>query len=226
GGEYGDAWHDAGKLANKQHVFDDYLAVAQMLIDKKITSTPKLAANGGSNGGLLVGAVETQHPDLFGAAIPEVGVMDMLRFQKFTVGYTWASDYGSSEKNEAQFKTLFNYSPYQNIKPGTPYPPTLIMTADHDDRVFPAHSFKFAAALQAAQGCSNPVLIRIDSKAGHGSGKPITKIIEEQADVLSFMWNAVAGTDSLGFEPPVSRLNRTFRFRPACGGRGHSHGAV
>ncbi|HTD33495.1 MAG TPA: prolyl oligopeptidase family serine peptidase, partial [Candidatus Elarobacter sp.] len=164
GSEYGDAWHDAGRLANKQHVFDDYLAVAQMLIDKKITSTPKLAANGGSNGGLLVGAAITQRPDLFGAAIPEVGVMDMLRFQKFTVGKAWVTDYGSSEASADQFKTLYAYSPYHNIKDGT-YPPTMVMTSDHDDRVFPAHSFKFAAALQHAQKGDAPVLLRVESKA-------------------------------------------------------------
>jgi prolyl oligopeptidase len=225
GGEYGREWHEAGTKERKQNVFDDFIAAAQTLIKSKYTSAGKIAIAGGSNGGLLVGAALTQHPELFGAAVSQVGVLDMLRFQKFTIGWAWQFDYGSSE-TAASFKYLIKYSPLHNIVEGKCYPPTLITTADHDDRVFPAHSFKFAAALQAAQGCSNPVLIRIDSKAGHGSGKPITKIIEEQADVLSFMWNAVAGTDSLGFEPPVSRLNRTFRFRPACGGRGHSHGAV
>ena len=182
GGEYGDAWHDAGRLANKQHVFDDFIAAAQMLIDKKITSTPKLAANGGSNGGLLVGAAITQRPDLFGAAIPEVGVLDMLRFQKFTVGKAWVTDYGSSEASADQFKYLYAYSPYHNVKDGTKYPPTMVMTSDHDDRVFPAHSFKFAAALQHAQSGDAPVLLRVESKAGHGAGRPTEKIIDDVAD--------------------------------------------
>jgi len=187
GGEYGDAWHDAGRLANKQHVFDDFIAAAQMLIDKKITSTPKLAANGGSNGGLLVGAAIAQRPDLFGAAIPEVGVLDMLRFQKFTVGKAWTSDYGSSEASADQFKYLYAYSPYHNLKDGTAYPPTLVMTSDHDDRVFPAHSFKFAAALQHAQGGDAPVLLRVESKAGHGAGRPTEKIIDDVADRYAFL---------------------------------------
>jgi prolyl oligopeptidase len=196
GSEYGDAWHDAGRLANKQHVFDDYLAVAQMLIDKKITSTPKLAANGGSNGGLLVGAAITQRPDLFGAAIPEVGVMDMLRFQKFTVGKAWVTDYGSSEASADQFKTLYAYSPYHNLKDGT-YPPTMVMTSDHDDRVFPAHSFKFAAALQHAQKGDAPVLLRVESKAGHGAGRPTEKIIDDVADRYAFLVKNLNFTPSL-----------------------------
>jgi prolyl oligopeptidase len=187
GGEYGDAWHDAGRLTNKQHVFDDFIAAAQMLIDKKITSTPKLAANGGSNGGLLVGAVVNQRPDLFGASIPEVGVMDMLRFQKFTVGKAWVSDYGSSEASADQFKYLYAYSPYHNVKDGTAYPPTMVMTSDHDDRVYPAHSFKFAAALQHAQSGDAPVLLRVESKAGHGAGRPTEKIIDEVADRYAFL---------------------------------------
>jgi prolyl oligopeptidase len=187
GSEYGDAWHDAGRLANKQHVFDDYLAVAQMLIDRKITSTPKLAANGGSNGGLLVGAAITQRPDLFGAAIPEVGVLDMLRYQRFTVGKAWVTDYGSSEASADQFRYLFAYSPYHNIKDGTVYPPTLVMTSDHDDRVFPAHSFKFAAALQRAQAGDAPVLLRVQTKAGHGAGRPTEKIIDDVADRYAFL---------------------------------------
>ncbi|MDB5027048.1 MAG: Prolyl endopeptidase [Candidatus Eremiobacteraeota bacterium] len=187
GGEYGDAWHDAGKLANKQHVFDDYLAVAQMLIDKKITSTPKLAANGGSNGGLLVGAAITQRPDLFGAAIPEVGVLDMLRFHKFTVGKAWVPEYGSAEASAEQFRFLDAYSPYHNVKDGTTYPPTMVMTSDHDDRVFPAHSFKFAAALQHAQAGDAPVLLRVESKAGHGAGRPTDKIIDDVADRYAFL---------------------------------------
>jgi len=187
GGEYGDAWHDAGRLANKQNVFDDFIAASQMLIDRKITSTPKLAANGGSNGGLLVGAAITQRPDLFGAAIPEVGVLDMLRFQKFTVGKAWISDYGSSEASADQFKTLYAYSPYHNVKDGTHHPPTLVMTSDHDDRVFPAHSFKFAAALQHAQAGDAPILLRVESKAGHGAGRPTEKIIDDVADRFAFL---------------------------------------
>jgi prolyl oligopeptidase len=187
GGEYGDAWHDAGRLANKQHVFDDFIAAAQMLIDRKITSTPRLAANGGSNGGLLVGAAITQRPDLWGAAIPEVGVLDMLRFQKFTVGKAWVTDYGSADAAADQFKYLYAYSPYQNVKDGTVYPPTLVMTSDHDDRVFPAHSFKFTAALQHAQGGDAPILLRVESKAGHGAGRPTEKIIDDVADRYAFL---------------------------------------
>ena len=145
----------------------------------------------GSNGGLLVGAALTQRPDLFGAAVPEVGVLDMLRFQRFTIGWAWQSDYGSSDTQEG-FQYLIKYSPLHNIQTGRCYPPTLVTTGDHDDRVVPGHSFKFAAALQAAQSCTNPVLIRIDTKAGHGSGKPIAKVIEEQSDVLTFMWDAIA----------------------------------
>ncbi len=187
GSEYGEEWHTAGMLRHKQHVFDDFIAAAQTLIDKKYTSTAKLAINGGSNGGLLVGAVETQRPDLFGAAIAEVGVMDMLRFQKFTVGYGWIPEYGSSESSADQFQTLYAYSPYHNIKVGAKYPPTLIMTADHDDRVFPAHSFKFAAAMQHAQGGDAPILLRIESKAGHGAGTPTSKAINEVADRYAFL---------------------------------------
>jgi prolyl oligopeptidase len=186
GGEYGKAWHDAGRLGMKQNVFDDFIAAAEYLIAQKYTSTPKLAISGGSNGGLLVGACMTQRPDLFGAALPAVGVMDMLRFHKFTIGWAWKSDYGSSETKDG-FETLIQYSPLQNLEPGTAYPPTLVTTADHDDRVVPAHSFKFAAALQAAQKGPNPVLIRIDTKAGHGAGKPTTKQIEERADVFAFL---------------------------------------
>ena len=186
GGEYGKAWHDAGRLANKQNVFDDFIAAAEYLIREKYTSTPKLAIGGGSNGGLLVGAVMTQRPELFGAALPAVGVMDMLRFPKFTIGWAWTSDYGSPD-NPNEFKALYAYSPYHNVKPGTKYPATLVTTADHDDRVFPAHSFKYAAALQAAQGGDAPVLIRVETKAGHGAGKPTTKVIEEQADIYGFL---------------------------------------
>jgi prolyl oligopeptidase len=186
GGEYGKAWHEAGMLDKKQNVFDDFIAAAEYLIREKYTSTPKLAISGGSNGGLLVGAVMTQRPDLFGAALPAVGVMDMLRFNKFTIGWAWTSDYGSPD-DAKQFQVLRAYSPLQNIKPGVRYPPTLITTADHDDRVVPGHSFKFAAALQAAQAGPAPALIRIETKAGHGAGKPTTKQIEEAADRFAFL---------------------------------------
>lgn len=187
GNEYGEEWHTAGMLSKKQHVFEDFIAAAQALIEKKYTSNRKLAINGGSNGGLLIGAVETQRPELFGAAIAEVGVMDMLRFQKFTVGYGWIPEYGSSESSVDEFKTLYAYSPYHNIKEGVKYPPTLIMTADHDDRVFPAHSFKFAAAMQHAQSGDAPILLRIESKAGHGAGTPTSKAINEVADRYAFL---------------------------------------
>jgi prolyl oligopeptidase len=186
GGEYGKDWHEGGMLARKQNVFDDFIAATQYLIKEKYTSTPKLAIRGGSNGGLLVGAVMTQRPELFGATIPEVGVMDMLRFQKFTIGPAWVSDYGSSD-NPEQFKYLRAYSPLHNIKPGTCYPPTLAFTSDHDDRVVPGHTFKFIATLQAAQGCPNPILVRIQTKAGHGAGKPTTKQIDEAADRFAFL---------------------------------------
>jgi prolyl oligopeptidase len=191
GGEYGQAWHDAGRKLNKQNVFDDFIAAAEYLIREKYTSTPKLAIHGGSNGGLLVGACITQRPELFGAAIPAVGVLDMLRFNKFTIGWAWESDYGNPDKNEDEFRALLAYSPYHNLREGTCYPATLITTADHDDRVVPAHSFKFAAAIQAAQGCSNPVLIRIETRAGHGAGKPISKIIETIADQWAFLIRAL-----------------------------------
>jgi prolyl oligopeptidase len=186
GGEYGEDWHQAGMKLKKQNVFDDFIAAAEWLIANKYTSTPKLAIGGGSNGGLLVGAALTQRPDLFGAALPAVGVMDMLRFQKFTIGWAWVSDYGSSE-NADDFKALYAYSPLHNIKPGTKYPPTLVTTADHDDRVWPGHSFKFAAALQEAQAGDAPILIRIETKAGHGAGKPTSKTIEEIADRWAFL---------------------------------------
>ncbi len=186
GGEYGEEWHLAGAKLKKQNVFDDFIAAAEWLIANKYTSTAKLAIGGGSNGGLLVGACMTQRPELFGAALPAVGVMDMLRFQKFTIGWAWVSDYGSSDNTE-EFKTLYAYSPLHNLKPGTKYPATLITTADHDDRVVPAHSFKFAATLQAAQSGPAPVLIRIETKAGHGAGKPTSKVIEEIADKWGFL---------------------------------------
>ena len=186
GAEYGEDWHQGGMKLKKQNVFDDFIAAAEWLIKNKYTTTPKLSIGGGSNGGLLVGAALTQRPDLFGAALPAVGVMDMLRFQKFTIGWAWVSDYGSSE-NADEFKALYAYSPLHNIRPGTAYPATLVTTADHDDRVWPGHSFKFAATLQAAQEGSAPILIRIETKAGHGAGKPTSKIIEEIADRWAFL---------------------------------------
>jgi prolyl oligopeptidase len=186
GGEYGEDWHQAGTKLQKQNVFDDFIAAAEWLIAHQYTSPAKLAIGGGSNGGLLVGACITQRPDLFGAALPAVGVMDMLRFQKFTIGWAWVADYGSSD-NPEEFKALYAYSPLHNLKPGTAYPATLITTADHDDRVVPAHSFKFAAALQENHKGEAPVLIRIETKAGHGAGKPTTKVIEEVADRWAFL---------------------------------------
>jgi prolyl oligopeptidase len=186
GGEYGKPWHEAGMKLKKQNVFDDFIAAASWLVEKGYTSTPRLAIGGGSNGGLLVGACLTQRPDLFGACVPAVGVLDMLRFHKFTIGWAWTSDYGSPDDRE-EFQALLAYSPYHNVKPGLAYPPTLITTGDHDDRVFPAHSFKFAAALQAAQAGPAPILIRIETRAGHGLGKPTSKLIEETADRWAFL---------------------------------------
>lgn len=186
GGEYGKAWHDAGRLASKQNVFDDFAACARWLAGSGWTRAGRIGISGRSNGGLLVGASITQHPDLFGAAIAEVGVMDMLRFHRFTIGYGWTSDYGSADDPE-QFRWLLGYSPLHNVRPGVAYPPTLVTTGDHDDRVVPGHSFKFAAALQAAQAGDAPVVIRIDTDAGHGVGKPVSKLIDERADVLAFL---------------------------------------
>ena len=186
GGEYGEAWHEAGMKHKKQNGFDDFIAAAEWLIREQYTSTPRLAIAGGSNGGLLVGACMVQRPDLFGACLPAVGVMDMLRFHKFTIGWAWVSDYGSPDDPE-DFKYLYAYSPYHNIEDGVSYPATLILTADHDDRVVPGHSFKFAARLQAAQGGDAPILIRIQRKAGHGGGKPTAMRIEEAADRLAFL---------------------------------------
>ncbi|MHC4947041.1 MAG: prolyl oligopeptidase family serine peptidase [Planctomycetota bacterium] len=186
GGEYGEEWHAAGTKLEKQNVFDDFIAAAEWLIDNGYTSREKLAIMGGSNGGLLVGACMTQRPDLFAACLPAVGVMDMLRFHKFTIGWAWTDDYGSSDDPE-EFKALHAYSPYHNLVPGTAYPATLVTTADTDDRVVPGHSFKFAAALQYAQAGEAPVLIRIETRAGHGAGKPTTKRIEEAADQWAFL---------------------------------------
>ena len=189
GNEYGEEWHLAGTKLEKQNVFDDCIACAEYLIQKNYTSPDYLALNGGSNGGLLVGAVVNQRPDLFKVAVPQVGVMDMLRYHLFTIGWNWASDYGTSEDDEAMFKALYAYSPLHTIKSGADvhYPAIMVTTADHDDRVVPAHSFKYAAALQAAQTGDEPKIIRIDSKAGHGGGKPIAKVLEEQADIYSFI---------------------------------------
>jgi prolyl oligopeptidase len=195
GGEYGNAWHDAGRLKNKQNVFDDFIAAAEYLIAEQYTSSSKLAINGGSNGGLLVGAVLNQRPELFGAAVPEVGVMDMLRFHKFTIGWAWVSDYGSPDKEE-EFKVLLAYSPLHNVRK-VAYPPTLIITGDHDDRVVPAHSYKYTAAMQAAQAGPSPILIRIETSAGHGAGKPTSKVIEETADTWAFL------AKSLNFRPTL-----------------------
>ena len=186
GGEYGETWHKAGTKQNKQNVFDDFIAAAEWLIENKYTSSKKLAIQGGSNGGLLVGACMTQRPDLFGACLPAVGVMDMLRFHKFTAGRFWTDDYGSAD-NADEFPALRAYSPYHNLKGGTQYPATLITTADTDDRVVPGHSFKFAAQLQASQSGTAPTLIRIETRAGHGAGKPTAKIIEEASDQWAFL---------------------------------------
>ncbi len=191
GGEYGEAWHQAGTKLNKQNVFDDFITAAEWLIENKYTASGKLAISGGSNGGLLVGACMAQRPELYAAALPAVGVMDMLRFHKFTIGWAWCSDYGSAD-NADEFEALYAYSPLHNLKPGTSYPATMVTTADHDDRVVPAHSFKFAAALQAAHEGDNPVLIRIETKAGHGAGKPTAKVIEEAADKWAFVRAAIA----------------------------------
>jgi prolyl oligopeptidase len=186
GGEYGEEWHKAGTKLKKQNVFDDFISAGEWLIKNSYTKPEKLAIQGGSNGGLLVGACMTQRPDLFGACLPAVGVMDMLRFHKFTAGRFWVDDYGSAD-NAEEFKALLGYSPYHSLKPDTKYPATLITTADTDDRVVPGHSFKFAARLQECQAGSAPVLIRIETRAGHGAGKPTAKVIEEAADQMAFL---------------------------------------
>ncbi len=197
GGEYGEAWHDAGRLANKQHVFDDFVAAANLLVARRLTDVDKLAIDGGSNGGLLVGAVLTQHPELFGAAIAEQGVLDMLRYQHFTVGKAWIPEYGAADASAEQFAWLQAYSPLQNVRDGTRYPPTLITTADHDDRVFPAHSFKFAAALQHAQAGDAPILLRVETNEGHFSGLTTEKRIALEADMKAFLADALHFTPRL-----------------------------
>ncbi len=190
GGEYGRAWHEGGMKTHKQNVFDDFIGAAEYLIAQHWTSPQHLAIRGGSNGGLLVGATEEQRPELFAAAVPQVGVMDMLRFREFTVGKGWESDYGSVD-NPAEFHAMLAYSPLQNVKPGVKYPATLVTTADHDDRVYPAHSFKFTAAMQQADPDGKPILLRVETRAGHGAGKPTAKQIEEAADIYAFILNAV-----------------------------------
>ena len=187
GGEYGEDWHVAGTKMQKQNVFDDFISAAEYLINNQYTNKDKIAIVGASNGGLLIGACMTQRPDLFRVAIPKVGVMDMLRYHKFTIGWNWASDYGTSETARKCLSTWKGYSPLHNLKPGTKYPATMVTTADHDDRVVPAHSFKFAATLQECNDGTNPTIIRIDSKAGHGAGKPMAKVLEEQADIYGFI---------------------------------------
>ncbi|MFG6443134.1 prolyl oligopeptidase family serine peptidase [Roseateles sp. LKC17W] len=190
GGEYGSAWHEAGTKLNKQNVFDDFIAAGEWLVKNKVASPSTLAINGGSNGGLLVGAVVNQRPELFAAAVPQVGVLDMLRYQHFTIGWAWATDYGTSDKAD-MFKALYAYSPLHNIKSGATYPAVMVTTGDHDDRVVPAHSFKYTAALQAADTGPAPKLIRIEVNAGHGAGKPTSKIIEERSDMLAFIANTM-----------------------------------
>jgi prolyl oligopeptidase len=198
GGEYGETWHKAGTKLQKQNVFDDCIAAAEHLVAQKYTSPKKLAVMGGSNGGLLVGAVVNQRPDLFGAGLPAVGVMDMLRFHKFTIGWAWTSDYGTPE-DKTEFAYLKGYSPLHNLKPGTKYPAIMVTTGDHDDRVVPAHSFKYAARLQEVHAGDAPVLIRIETKAGHGAGKPTAKLIEEAADKWAFLY------ENLGMRQPAAR---------------------
>ena len=186
GGEYGREWHESGMRLGKQNVFDDFIAAAEYLIKQGYTRSERLAISGRSNGGLLVGAAITQRPDLFAAALPAVGVMDMLRYHKFTIGWAWVTEFGSSDEAD-QIDNLLSYSPLHNVQPGTCYPATLVTTADRDDRVVPGHSFKFAAALQAAQACDHPVLIRIETRAGHGAGTPVSKSIDEYADLWAFV---------------------------------------
>lgn len=195
GGEYGEDWHQGGTKLNKQRVFDDFILAAEKVIEMGYTNADKIAIRGGSNGGLLLGAVVNQRPELFQVSLPAVGVMDMLRYHKFTIGWAWAGDYGRSDESEEMFRYLYDYSPVHNIKSGLDYPATLVFTADHDDRVVPAHSFKYIATLQDKYKGENPVLIRIETKAGHGAGKPVTKQIEEVADMHAFTFY------NMGLEP-------------------------
>ena len=204
GGEYGEDWHRAGMKEKKQNVFDDFIAAAEYLIKEKWTDTPHLAINGGSNGGLLVGAVMTQRPDLFGVCFPEVGVMDMLRFQKFTAGFGWVPEYGNADNSKEEFEYLRKYSPVHNIKPAA-YPATMVMTADHDDRVVPAHSFKFISTLQPAQQGDAPVLIRVQTQAGHGAGMPTSMIIQQQADKYAFFFQNVGVTPKYGMDAEMKK---------------------
>jgi prolyl oligopeptidase len=190
GGAYGQSWHEAGKLENKQQVFDDFASAALYLIDENYTSRSKLAISGASNGGLLTGASVTQRPNLFGAAVVERGVLDMLRYDEFTIGWAWVPEYGASDDPE-QFEYLYEYSPLHNVEPGTAYPPTIITTADTDDRVVPSHSYKFAAAMQDAQAGDAPILLRVETDTGHGGGTPTSKEIEETTDVFAFLVNAL-----------------------------------
>lgn len=206
GGEYGDEWHDAGTKLKKQNVFDDFIAAAEYLIENKYTSSKYLAISGGSNGGLLVGACMTQRPELFRVALPAVGVLDMLRYHKFTAGAGWAYDYGTADDNKEMFNYLLKYSPVHNVKPGVCYPATMVTTGDHDDRVVPAHSFKFAAQLQAAQSCSNPVVIRIETKAGHGAGKPTAMIIDEIGDQFAFLFHEMG----VEYKKPATAGKKSF----------------
>jgi prolyl oligopeptidase len=187
GEEYGEEWHQGGILGNKQNVFDDFIGAAEYLIAEGWTSTPRLLINGGSNGGLLVAACLLQRPELFGAVVCRVPVTDMLRYHKFTVGRYWVSDYGNAEADPEHFRFMYEYSPLHNVEPGATYPPTLITSADTDDRVVPSHAKKFAATLQAADSGRHPILLRVEMKAGHGGGKPMTKVIEEYADIYSFV---------------------------------------
>ncbi|MGB7393916.1 MAG: prolyl oligopeptidase family serine peptidase, partial [Pricia sp.] len=206
GGEYGKKWHEAGIKMKKQNVFDDFIAAAEYLIDQKYTSSDYLAIRGGSNGGLLVGATMTQRPDLMQVALPAVGVMDMLRYHTFTAGAGWAYDYGTSEDSKEMFEYLKGYSPVHNVEEGTEYPATLVTTGDHDDRVVPAHSFKFAAELQEKQAGEDPVLIRIETKAGHGAGTPVSKTIEQYADIFGFTFY------NMGFrELPNASASKEFK---------------
>jgi prolyl oligopeptidase len=198
GGEYGEAWHQAGVLDRKQNVFDDFIAAGEWLIANGVTNQQRLAIMGGSNGGLLVAACMVQRPDLFGAVVCRVPVADMLHYHQWTVGRYWVSDYGNAEEHADHFRFLYAYSPLHNVRDGKTYPPTLIMTADTDDRVVPAHAKKLAARLQAADSGANPILLRIETKAGHGLGKPTSKVIEEQADIYAFLFKIFQEQDSTG----------------------------